>query len=70
MMCPCLACNGTGRYRDRADFNFQKFCYVCLGTGRAETLMSSDQEYRFQEALKSGMSELEATRYVDGSQYG
>lgn len=68
MICPCLTCNGTGRYKDRADFNFQKFCYACNGTGRRETPMHPDQEKRFHEARLRGMSELEATRHVNGSQ--
>lgn len=68
MMCPCLTCNGTCRYRDVADFNFQKFCYACDGIGRKETPMHPDQEKRFYEAKRLGMSELEATRHVNGSQ--
>lgn len=68
MMCPCLTCGGTGRYRDKANFNFQKFCYVCNGIGRRETLMHQDQIVRFKEALDRGMSELEAVRYANGSQ--
>lgn len=68
LMCPCLTCNGTGRYIDRSEFNFQKFCYKCDGVGVISTPLSSDQERRYTEAIQRGMTTLQATRFVKGSQ--
>lgn len=65
---PCMACNGHGRYRNEANFGFQEFCPSCCGTGKRYTPMSVDQHERYQAAIRSGRTQLQAVRDVNGSQ--